>query len=232
MAPFTPHAMSRQRTDAPQSGTLWHSAAEADAIVRSTGAQYLLDQACTAQAYRQVLRTADLLHLATHGTADYEEPELSYLQLADGERVYAYEIQAQPNKLALLGLSACETAAGQTYPGEGALSLARAYMTGGAEAIVATLWPVNDQATAEIMETFYRNLRRGYRKDKALHLAKQRYLTATEGPGQHPYYWAGFVLIGSTKPLQFGPPVWPWLILSTVALALLGAWLYRRRMSV
>ncbi len=98
----------------------------------------------------------------------------------------------------LVVLSACDSALGRDYGSEGAFSLARAFFYAGAPRVVATLWPVDDRATARFMALFYDGLlRRGLAPAVALRAA-QRGL-AREPRWRAPRHWAGFVLQGDWR---------------------------------
>src|SRR5262249_8588989 len=103
---------------------------------------------------------ATMLHFATHAVVDETRPEQSAWALTplppseDGllqvREIYRLSLDAD-----LVTLSACETALGAEFAGEGLVGLARAFHIAGARAVVATLWSVNDEATAELMDRFY-----------------------------------------------------------------------------
>jgi CHAT domain-containing protein len=93
-------------------------------------------------------------------------------------------------------LSACGTALGQEMSGEGVLGLTRAFQYAGARTVLASLWSVNDEATAFLMERFYRGLRSGQTKDVALRAAQVEML---RGARSHPALWAAFQLSGDWK---------------------------------
>lgn len=106
-------------------------------------------------------------------------------------------------------LSACKTAFGPTQGGEGLVSLSRAFQIAGARSVAATLWPVADESTAELMIRFYRRLLAGTPKDEALRLAQLDFIRGpitidtADGPVERdftaPYYWAAFQLIGDWR---------------------------------
>ena len=107
----------------------------------------------------------------------------------------------------LVVLSACETALGEEQRGEGLISLARAFQYAGARSVVASLWSVADQTTAELMIRFYRHLRSGLPKDEALRAAQLEFIRGPiemeDADGNNvlkdaaaPYYWAGFQVFG------------------------------------
>jgi CHAT domain-containing protein len=80
--------------------------------------------------------------------------------------------------------------------GEGVLGLTRAFQYAGARTVLASLWAVNDEATAFLMDRFYRGLRGGESKDRALRAAQ---LEMLRGPRSHPALWAAFQLSGDWR---------------------------------
>ena len=147
-----------------------------------------------------------MIHFATHGLINSEHPDLSGLVLSlvdesgrpqDGflrmRDIYNLRLPAE-----LVVLSACETALGKQIRGEGLVGLTRGFIYAGAERVVASLWQVDDQATAALMQSFYRGmLKENLRPAAALRAAqiemsKQKRWTS-------PYYWAGFVMQGEYK---------------------------------
>jgi CHAT domain-containing protein len=118
-------------------------------------------------------------------------------------------------------LSACETGTGTTFRGEGIYSLARGFTSAGAGSLVSTLWQVNDQLTASLMQRFYEGLAEGKAKDVALREAQ----LALIAEGESPFYWAGFTVIGDERPLRKHGFNYYWLLLLLVPAAYL---LYRK----
>ena len=153
-------------------------------------------------------RLADyrIVHFATHGLLDSADPELSGLALSlvdergrpqDGylrlNEIYNLKLNAD-----LVVLSACQTGLGKEVKGEGLIGLTRGFMYAGAPRIVASLWQVNDAATAELMKRFYRGmLKEKLRPAAAL---RQAQLELMKKPAwKSPYYWGAFVLQGEWK---------------------------------
>ena len=94
-------------------------------------------------------------------------------------------------------LSACETATGKLTEGEGMLGLSRAFFGANVPALVASLWPVADESTRILMESFYREMDNGLRPAKALRMAQ---VSLMEQPKyDHPKFWAPFIFIGDTE---------------------------------
>ena len=144
-----------------------------------------------------------IVHIATHGIVNSERPEESAIVLSLFDQqgrsqtgvLGLYDIHRLHLPVDLVVLSACGTAIGKDVKGEGVNSLTRAFMYAGAAGVVASLWKVDDEATAELMKHFYAALlQKGLPpaaalRDAQLELAKQQ-------RWQSPYYWAGFVIQG------------------------------------
>jgi CHAT domain-containing protein len=169
---------------------------EAVAQVRLTGAE-----ATEANLTATVTRLAAAggmrsLHLAAHGRVDFERPILSYVALtAAGEDdgfLSVVEIMRLALRTDLVVLSACQSGRGGTVRGEGVYGLVRAFMVAGAPAVVASQWKVDDRATRELMEDFYRRWTPGTSPAEALHAA-QGALREKGVPAKH---WAAWVLWG------------------------------------
>ncbi|HEX8683740.1 MAG TPA: CHAT domain-containing tetratricopeptide repeat protein [Ardenticatenaceae bacterium] len=137
------------------------------------------------------LAQVDILHLATHALTDPLVPALSHVLLADGALTF-YDILGLRLRARLVTLSACQAATAAAGPGDEMMSLARAFLHAGAQAVVASLWSVEDAATAELMSHFYRALQRGRRVPQALREAQLAMIRA----GHCAYQWAPFVALG------------------------------------
>ena len=147
-----------------------------------------------------------IVHFATHGLLNSEHPELSGLVLSlvdekgqpqDGflrmHEIFNLRLPAE-----LVVLSACQTGLGKEIRGEGLVGLTRGFMYAGAARVVASLWEVNDVATAELMKRFYRRmLQDGMRPAAALRAAQIEMWKKLHW--QSPFYWGAFVLQGEWK---------------------------------
>lgn len=98
----------------------------------------------------------------------------------------------------LVVLSACETALGEEQGGEGISGLSRAFQWAGARSVLASLWTVPDESTADLMKAFYSSVARGVPRDEALREA-QRAILGRGGDAAHPYFWAAFELFGAPR---------------------------------
>ena len=147
-----------------------------------------------------------ILHFATHGVLDTRRPALSGLVLSQvDERGQArdgflrlHDIYHLRLNADLVVLSGCETALGKTLRGEGIIGLTRGFFHAGASQVMASLWPVRDRATAELMQRFYRGMfRDGLPASAALRQAQVSMWR--ERQWRDPYYWAAFVLQGDWR---------------------------------
>jgi hypothetical protein len=130
-------------------------------------------------------------------------------------------------------LSACNTGTGKLERGEGIISLARGFFYSGIPSVVMTLWEIEDHSSADLITLFYENLKKGMTKDVAMQQAKLDYLQGSDQLHSHPYFWAGFVVIGKTEPLPSSYPVpirnlFIWIALP-VLLITCALFLYKKR---
>jgi CHAT domain-containing protein len=183
---------------------------EAEAILsvapRNSSLGALDFRANRATATSDELSNYRILHIATHGLLNSQHPELSGLVLSlvddrgqaqDGflrlHEVFNLRLRAE-----LVVLSACQTGLGKAVKGEGLVGLTRGFMYAGAARVVASLWQVDDAATAELMKRFYRRmLQDGMRPAAALRAAQVE--LSKRPQWQLPYYWGAFVLQGEWR---------------------------------
>ena len=150
----------------------------------------------TETAARNAGRQYQILHFAAHATADDQDPLGSHLLLAADDDndgfLHVSEIADENFQAQLIVLSACETLSGRLYNGEGLMGLARAFLAGGSNAVVATRWPVGP-AAADLMRAFYKRLAEGEDPAAALRAAQTE---MRQNPDTaHPFYWAGFMTV-------------------------------------
>ena len=182
--------------------------------------KYLGEEA-TEERAMSIGKDVRYLHFAVHGLLDERFPLNSALALTIPEKpgegqgnglLQAWKIFEQMRVDAdLVTLSACETALGEEMGGEGLVGLARAFQYAGAHSIVASLWSVSDESTAELMKRFYGYLKAGETKDEALRRAQMDLIRSASASGSkpaagngksstaHPFHWAAFELIGDWK---------------------------------
>jgi CHAT domain-containing protein/Tfp pilus assembly protein PilF len=179
-----------------------------------------LDREASEERAKAVGREARIVHFATHGYVDDRSPFDSGLvlsipeELAEGRDnglLQVWEIFENVRLDAdLVVLSACETGIGEIRGGEGIIGLTRAFQYAGARSVLASLWRVEDEATAELMQRFYSHLHAGKAKDEALRAAQleliRRPLRVPDGRGgwternaASPYFWAALQLVGDGR---------------------------------
>jgi len=181
--------------------------AEVEALARlfGTRAHTYLGAAATEERAKAAARDARYLHFATHGILNDRFPLDSYLALSppaagseDNGMLQAWEVLEQMRVDAdLVTLSACGTALGRNLGGEGLIGLTRAFQGAGARSVVASLWSVSDESTAELMTKFYGYLKEGRAKDEALRAAQIDLIRG--GRFSHPFFWAAFTLNGDWR---------------------------------
>lgn len=183
---------------------------ELNSISNYFGGNFLKDTLATEKAFKQQSGNYKILHLAMHALIDNDNPMLSklvftqdYDSLEDG-MLHTFELFNMNLSAELAVLSACNTGIGKLQKGEGVMSLGRAFSYAGCPSIVMSHWSVDDRSTSELMSLFYKNLSEGKSKDLSLKQAKKEFLNNTDELRTHPLYWAGFVVLGDTKPLTNG----------------------------
>lgn len=186
----------------------------------------LLEKSATKNRFLQRHDRYDVLHFATHAYADDVEPARSYIAFyPDGTpyRLYSEEIyNLSLEHTRLVVLSACQTGGGKLHPGEGVLSLARAFSYAGCPSIVSTLWNANDESAAYLSERLYVYLQEGQPLDVALQHARLDYFRSDlYAKLSHPHYWANLVLIGDSGPVYRKP----WPARPALAVLLIGSFL-------
>ncbi len=152
---------------------------------------------------------AGILHFATHGILNDAAPMYSHLALAPGDKnedglLEAWELMQLDLKAELAVLSACETARGRFGAGEGVIGLTWALFVAGVPTTVVSQWKVESASARELMLNFHRQLSRPAATAQArvakAQALRQAALTLMKKPEtSHPFYWAGFVLVGDGR---------------------------------
>jgi CHAT domain-containing protein/HEPN domain-containing protein len=190
-------------------GELFFNQQEVEKISDLVRADLYLDDQATEAKFLENAEQYSILHLATHSKANDrlgDQAFLAFTALDDDEEneiLYNRDLYNLQLNADMVVLSACETGIGELQNAEGVISIARGFSYAGAKSIVSSLWAVNDATTQEIMVDYYANLAAGQPKDEALRAAKLTFIENYRGDA-HPFYWAPFIVIGDTAPLQFG----------------------------
>jgi CHAT domain-containing protein len=199
---------------APFTRDLPFSATEARAVRMSLFARHVFEnRAATETELRRALGSASVVHVATHGILNRQNPLFSRIDLArprnptrenDG-RLEVHEVLGLPISAWLVFLSGCDTGVGvagstRFERGEDFSTLAQAFLMAGAKNVIATLWPVRDDGAAVFAEKFYAALASnptGGRSAAAHALAQAQREMRADARFAAPYYWAGYALSGS-----------------------------------
>jgi CHAT domain-containing protein len=163
---------------------------------------YLEKEATIARLIQQA-PSSPIIHLATHGQSRLDDPNFSYIRLADGQLNAIDAFSLDLRECELVTLSGCETGLSLSGGGDEQLGLSRAFLAAGATSLVMSLWPVEDNATDELMKLFYQNLLIGESKVQALRAAQCSLLHQTGSIYTHPYFWAAFRLVGDIGSLKY-----------------------------
>lgn len=189
---------------------------EARDIAALYDVQPVIGKAATEEQLRSQANQASILHLATHGEYNANNPLFSQILFTDAVggrdgidnngggnsgggdsdgRLQVHEIYELDltTHTQLVVLSACQTQVGDASDGDEIIGLNRAFLFAGTPNVIATLWPISDQATALLMAEFYGFLQQGMSTAEALQQAQQQ----IRQDYAHPYYWAAFGLTGN-----------------------------------
>jgi CHAT domain-containing protein/tetratricopeptide (TPR) repeat protein len=207
---------------------------EIEALNQQMNGLFLFDAEANEANFKKNAPNYSIIHLALHGLLNSNSPILSSLAFsensdsAENNFLQAYEISKMKLNAQLVVLSACETGFGKIEKGNGLASIARAFVYAGTPALVVSLWSVNDNSTAIIMQHFYSNLALGQAKDEALQQAKIQYLQKANGLAAHPAFWSPFVQMGNSRAINTGNRnLYYWLAAAAAALALVAFFGYR-----
>ena len=170
----------------------------------------LQGQAAREAPVRLALPGARYIHLATHGLVD-ESHEGLFATLAltppprpvdstDDGQLQLYEIYGLALRSELAVLSSCESRVGRVVAGEGVFALSRAFLAAGSRRVVASLWPAEDDSTAEIVSGFFRTVAKAEagarRPDFTAALAQAKRAARARSAWADPFFWGPFVLEG------------------------------------
>jgi CHAT domain-containing protein/tetratricopeptide (TPR) repeat protein len=186
---------------------------EVASLARLYGAQsskVYIRSAASEQVFKDEAPNYNVLHLATHGVFDNSSPMYSHLVLSDGGTgeddglLEAWEVIRLNLKARLVVLSACETARGKVAGGEGLIGMAWAFFVAGTPSLVASQWKVDSASTTDLMLRFHRELESHTQSQqpsmtKARALQQAAISVMRRPQYRHPFYWAGFVLIGDGR---------------------------------
>ena len=192
------------------------------------------EAAADKQVFMRQAPQCQILHLSMHGLINEQEPAKSALVFAKGKQIQPlsaleiYNLHFKNNELTVLG--ACNTGNGQLQQGEGVMSLSRAFTYAGCKSLVMSLWSLEDVYADELIQGFYRELKKGRPKDIALQQAKLQYLALEGSERRAPNYWGALVLSGALEPLKAGAQDWVLYLVGLLLILIgLGALFFRAK---
>ena len=184
-----------------------HAVEEARTIAAILNGQTFLEEQASVAQLSQLIPSCRIFHLAAHGDFRLDNPLFSGLALAGGW-LTTMDIFNLRLRASLVTLSACQTGRNVVGGGDELLGLMRAFLSGGAASVVLTLWAVEDHSTAQIMESFYRQMAANRNKGESLRHAQLQFIRKESDQADqqldyyaHPYFWAPFFLVGDAGPL-------------------------------
>jgi hypothetical protein len=161
--------------------------------IDSTKSNFMNQIAPRLNSYRSLV-------FATHGFATNDlpgvmEPALALSMVPPGTDglLTMSEIAALQMGTSIAALTACETGVGEIAPGEGVMSMGRAFLSAGAKTVAMSLWSVSENSSVMLMEEFFQNLKQGKGKLQAWTDARR---SIRKAGFEHPFFWAAFVLVG------------------------------------
>lgn len=177
-------------------GLFPNTQAEAQSVFDLFGGQLCVEDSANRRSLAAPPR--QILHIAAHGKYRIDQPDFSYIQLADGQ-LFTDDLLQNDLSFELVTLSACETGRARVAPGDELIGLGHSFLYAGAGALIASLWRVDDDIALQTMRQVYGALRRGASKAAALRAAQCELLACA--PHLHPAFWGAFQLIGNPDPL-------------------------------
>ncbi|MCF8301818.1 MAG: CHAT domain-containing protein [Bacteroidales bacterium] len=210
---------------------------EVNFIKKNFKADVFKGKKATEKNFKKRAQKYSVLHLAMHTLINNEEPMFSKLVFYQDDNtrnndedpaLNTYELFNMELNADMAVLSACNTGVGKLRKGEGIMSLARGFLYARVPSIIMTLWPAQDQSSADLMAQFYKYLAQGYAKDEALRKAKVNFIENADQLRGHPHYWAGYVAIGDTSNINIPDktPLWSFYAGGGIIVVLMASLLF------
>ena len=182
---------------------------EAQYVTNLTNGKLCINNGAKESIFKSEAGKYDIIHLAMHTVLNDQYPMYSKMlfyqekdSVEDGN-LNTYEVYGVPLKAKMVILSSCNTGSGVLHSGEGILSLARGFIYSGSQSVIMAMWEIEDRSGTEIVENFYRYLKKGATKSTALRKARIDYLKKADMLRSHPYFWSSLVIYGNNAPLYF-----------------------------
>lgn len=195
------------------------------------GKIFVDEEATLANFYGNV-DNAGIVHLSLHGLVDTDDPTRSCIVFDDSTPDFLLsppDLYKNTLVADLVLLSACHSASGKIYSGEGVQGMTKAFLLAGAQNVLSSLWNASESSSLDIILSFLENSEKGLPFDSALRLAKLDYLKEATPSQQHPYYWSNYILLGKVEPAP--PFCWKIILLPIVGVLAfaIAFFMYSRR---
>ena len=203
--------------------------ATSELLHKKFGATAFIREQATEDKVKNIQSPNGVVYFGTHAFLNNDDPLFSRLVLAKSDvpsdwsdgYLYSYEIYGCTLNLNTIILSACQTGLGKLQNGNGMASIASSFNYAGCKTVLMSLWSIDDEKSAEIIQKFYAYLGQGHLKSEALRLAKLDYLRSADSELSSPFYWSGLVMLGENNAVTFAiPSMWErygwWLVLAGV----------------
>ncbi|PRX54949.1 CHAT domain-containing protein [Flagellimonas meridianipacifica] len=204
-----------------------------DAAAIFKGVTFVNEEASLSNFFSHASK-AKIIHLSLHGLVDFDDPYRSAVIFDDSEEVYLLSPQdLYKNRLnaELVLLSACHSASGKIYQGEGVQGMSKAFLLGGAQNILSSLWNATETSSLLLTNSFLKNIKTGEATDIALQKAKLNYLETATPSQQHPYYWANFIILGEVDSIYPKEnSLYLWMGIGVLVLGFIFFLLFRNQM--
>jgi tetratricopeptide (TPR) repeat protein len=152
------------------------------------------DFAPTIDSLRREGRRSHLIHIAAHGMLRRDNPAYSFVQLSDGP-LFVHDLAELRLPSSTVVLTACSSGRGAAPAGDEWIGLARGFLQAGASSVIASLWPIQDEPTLELMDLFYGSFAKGDAPPVALGRAMRSLMERRS----HPWHWASFASLGGIR---------------------------------
>lgn len=161
-----------------------------------------LDNEATLENFYEHVDNAEIVHLSLHGLVDTNDPSRSCIIFSDTEQEFLLsppDLYKNNIKADLVVLSACHSANGKVYNGEGVQGMSKSFLLAGAQNVLSSLWNASESSSMDITQSFLAHTKEGISLDRSLREAKLAYLRRVTPSQRHPFYWANFILLGKVE---------------------------------
>ena len=167
-------------------------------------ARNFVNQNASVQAFKDYSSSADLIYLSLHGLVNYNDPSKSCIVFDDRSNDFilsSADLFSQSIQANLVVLSACHSASGTVFKGEGIVGMTRSFLSCGARNIVSSMWSASEQTSMNILPGFISRIQKNKENTQSLKKAKIEYLNSVSPQLKHPYYWANYQIVSSGIPI-------------------------------